>query len=164
MHFKEFRCYCLRESLSECDGWSDISPCTAGVALGISLPHFLGNINLQRKFIGLKPNESIHRGYFEIEPNTGISLNVYVPVQINIHIDPSLPGFGSARKGLIPVLWTTQESGPNDSDVLALRILVMFIDYGNSMAAISFFTLSLWMFYLSKRNNSDAQIDRNESH
>lgn len=110
MDYNYNHCFCLKKSLSACDGWSDMSPCMAGISIGTSFPHFWSTPILARRVEGLNPDPNIHLSYIKVEPYTGLSIEAYVTLQLNMLIDPSIPGLKSVGHMLMPILWTFQVS------------------------------------------------------
>lgn len=108
MRIKNNRCFCLQNSLSKCDGWQDLSPCSSGIPLAISWPHFLNFPNRAKQLIGLQPDRERHSSYLNIEPNTGLTLEAKVSIQLGIKIDSTMPGLSSVPFMVFPIFWTTQ--------------------------------------------------------
>lgn len=107
MRIKNNRCFCLQNSLSKCDGWQDLSPCSSGIPLAISWPHFLNFPNRAKQLIGLQPDRERHSSYLNIEPNTGLTLEAKVSIQLGIKIDSTMPGLSSVPFMVFPIFWTT---------------------------------------------------------
>ncbi|MGH0134486.1 UNVERIFIED_CONTAM: hypothetical protein FKN15_055211 [Acipenser sinensis] len=71
------------EKLGIIDRWQ-------GMPVYISLPHFLyGSEALKEAIDGMEPNEEEHSTFLDVEPVTGISLNVAKRLQVNIAVQPS---------------------------------------------------------------------------
>ena len=103
----ENRCYCGRRSITECEGWTDMSGCNEGVPLGISLPHFVYSSRKQREIKGLKPDPQKHVGFMDIEPNIGIPVQASVGMQANLAMDSffMVPSLSQLRRTALPMMW-----------------------------------------------------------
>lgn len=73
-------------------GVRDVSKCRFNAPAFLSFPHFyLADESYLTDIDGLQPNKTKHQLHFEIEPTTGIPLQVEAKVQVNIHIE-KIPG------------------------------------------------------------------------
>lgn len=75
------------------NGISDVSKCYFNFPLAASFPHFLyGDQELQDLVAGLRPNESEHGSFVDVEPITGVPLESRARSQSNLVIK-NLDGF-----------------------------------------------------------------------
>lgn len=70
------KCDCSDSFRCKHPGVVDLSPCWYRSPLYGSVPHFAGDqyAELRKSIIGLKPNESIHKSFLDLDPFTGSSL------------------------------------------------------------------------------------------
>ena len=88
-------------------GVFDISKCKYGVPIVVSPPHFMGSDLYYRSAIeGLKPNESRHNFWLDVDPTTGTTISLAARVQINVAINKG-PGFRyrNVPNIVFPVFW-----------------------------------------------------------
>ncbi|XP_030576320.1 platelet glycoprotein 4 [Archocentrus centrarchus] len=87
------KCFCRNHKTTKnCTlaGVLDISSCSDGRPVYISLPHFLnGSASLREDVLGLNPNEEHHKTFLEVEPTTGFTLNFAKRIQVNMMYGPS---------------------------------------------------------------------------
>lgn len=109
MSLPENQCYCLKEKLSQCDGWVDVSGCMEDTPLSLSLPHFYNSKRRQREVRGLQPDPERHLGYMDIQPNLGIPINAKVGLQMNIEVESvmGVSTMSNIRATQLPMLWLT---------------------------------------------------------
>lgn len=100
--------FCFEVNKERASGLLDISRCQFGAPVFISFPHFhLGDPSYLNSVNGLNPNEEKHVSYIDVEPITGLSIDLAVRFQINIEIE-KITGFhyfNPVTKGVFPVLW-----------------------------------------------------------
>ncbi|XP_043485899.1 protein croquemort-like, partial [Polistes fuscatus] len=89
---KDFRtlnnCYCNGECSPS--GLINITSCRYGAPVFVSLPHFYkADPILGNQVVGMNPNEDDHSFYINIEPLTGIPLEMEARLQINMLIESS---------------------------------------------------------------------------
>ncbi|XP_046908636.2 scavenger receptor class B member 1 [Dermatophagoides farinae] len=149
MRIKNNRCFCLQTSLAKCDGWQDLSPCTSGIPLAISWPHFLDCPTRATQVLGLKPDRQRHSSHLNIEPNTGLTLEAKVSIQLGIKIDSTIPGFSSVPHMILPIFWTTQSGGPNETEMMQFKALVFLIHFGNIIFGTIALAISIMLFFCS---------------
>lgn len=104
------------------DGLQDISVCQ-GAPTFLSFPHFLLAPDQVSKFTGLSPNSEKHKNYLNVEPNTGMTVNLHQRIQLNTPLPSQelLPG-GKTMKMLetvkaitaFPVVWLDQGADIED--------------------------------------------------
>ncbi|RZF44776.1 hypothetical protein LSTR_LSTR000728 [Laodelphax striatellus] len=103
----ENTCYCK----SNCPprGVFDLSPCIHGIPLVMSFPHFLnGDPVLFKKITGLKPNQSLHDFFIDIQPKLGFTLGMISRLQMNLRVqkppsDVLLRAFNNNM--ILPLVW-----------------------------------------------------------
>lgn len=81
-------CFCVksdpdaRERMCSLDGVMDISACSKGAPIVISLPHFLdGSKSLVSSINGLRPQREVHQSFFDVDP-----VSVYPRISLNIQM------------------------------------------------------------------------------
>ncbi|XP_041113446.1 platelet glycoprotein 4 isoform X2 [Polyodon spathula] len=124
----ENRCYCTDTQITRnCTtaGILDISGCKEGMPIFISLPHFLyGSEDLQESIDGLKPNDEEHSTFLDVEPVTGVSLNVAKRLQVNILIQPSnkIEVLSNIKKHIFfPIVWLNETATVDDATAEKLK-------------------------------------------
>lgn len=122
----ENQCYCIRKSDNQCnlDGLVDLSSCIAPNIVG-SGSHFLfGSPELLNRVDGLRaPNLTLDEPHIYVEPNTGLTIQVKTPIQLNIRLQSGglkLFNFLKNEKPLILPLLTVAESAEMSDDQAAL--------------------------------------------
>uniref|UniRef100_A0AAX7UWY3 Platelet glycoprotein 4 n=1 Tax=Astatotilapia calliptera TaxID=8154 RepID=A0AAX7UWY3_ASTCA len=87
------KCFCRNyETTKNCTlaGALDISSCSDGRPIFISLPHFLqGSEYLREVVLGLHPDEEHHKTFLDVEPITGFTLNFAKRIQVNMMYGPA---------------------------------------------------------------------------
>lgn len=79
-------CYCPESGCSP-DGVFDISPCSGGLPLLISFPHFLyADPVISEPFEGLHPDPEKHEFYIDIQRLLGFTLGTVSRLQMNIRV------------------------------------------------------------------------------
>ena len=105
-------------------GIFDMSVCHYGAPIFISKPHFFDADPYYLTTVGgLTPNSSLHQTFLDVEPITGIPIELDLKVQINVHIEPLVNHFKQYRKMPkihIPVLW--QEFAIHVTDQIANKL------------------------------------------
>lgn len=101
-------CYCAEEGCSP-KGVFDLSPCSHGIPLMTSFPHFLyGDPKLREPFEGLKPDPKKHEFYIDVQRILGFTLGTVSRLQLNIKVH-KVRGMNFLRElpqGIIlPVVW-----------------------------------------------------------
>lgn len=87
-------------------GVFDLSPCHNGVPIFISYPHFYTADSYYLRHVkGLHPNESIHKSYIDVEPQTGSPIDFLARIQININVATDKSAYPQMRSMLYPTLW-----------------------------------------------------------
>jgi len=93
-------------------GLFNITSCaTANVPIFLSKPHFLHGAHELREMVnGLHPNHTVHETILDVEPWTGITMQAYKRIQINVHLQhvPTIQGdwFKKINSNLmLPLVW-----------------------------------------------------------
>ena len=95
------------QAIKFASGVFDISKCKFGMPILISPPHFYGSDPYFRSVIdGLKPNESRHNFWMDVEPSTGTTVSLAARVQVNVAINKG-PGFRyrNVPNIVFPIFW-----------------------------------------------------------
>ncbi|KAH9495206.1 Lysosome membrane protein 2 [Bulinus truncatus] len=106
-------------------GLLNVSTCRSGAPVIMSMPHFLGcDPDIVNSIDGLKPSREDHQSYIDIEPITGVAMNVGKRLQINTYIH-HIDGF-SALKHIkvpifMPILWLNESAVISDQDASDFR-------------------------------------------
>lgn len=133
-------CYCLAKDsngqpLPECrlDGLMDMSTCVAPnvVASGAHFIH--GSPELLNRVSGLTPpNESIHDPYIYVEPNTGITIQVSVPIQLNVRLEKGgfdiFEFFKDEEPLILPLLYVDEAADLTEDQASLLRTKLLLLD------------------------------------
>ncbi|MGH0126342.1 UNVERIFIED_CONTAM: hypothetical protein FKN15_069165 [Acipenser sinensis] len=106
------------EKLGIIDRWQ-------GMPVYISLPHFLyGSEALQEAIDGMEPNEEEHSTFLDVEPVTGISLNVAKRLQVNIAVQPSnqIEVLSNIKEPILfPLVWLNETATVDDATAEELK-------------------------------------------
>lgn len=102
-------------------GVFDISKCKFGVPIVVSRPHFLGGDYYRTVVDGMKPDESKHDFWMELEPSTGTTIGLTARVQINVAINKG-PGirYRNIPNIVFPAFW--QEVSMTMTPVVASQL------------------------------------------
>ena len=67
------KCECTDSYRCKYSGLIDLSPCWYKAPLYASVPHFTGEAfdDLRKSIIGMKPDESKHKSFLDLDPITG---------------------------------------------------------------------------------------------
>lgn len=133
-------CYCLQRDkddnpLPECqlDGLMDLSSCVAPNVVA-SGAHFLyGSPELWTRIAGISPpNATVDEPVIYAEPNTGLSIQVKVPIQLNIRLDRggfNLFNFFQEDKPLIiPLFYGVEAAELTEDQASLLRSKLLLLD------------------------------------
>ncbi|KAK9876982.1 hypothetical protein WA026_016012 [Henosepilachna vigintioctopunctata] len=114
----------------------------------LSLPHFYkADPSYADKLIGIKPDKEKHDFYIIYEPTTGIPLQLFPRLQINIRMSPvSYIGmYEDIPSILFPVLWFEQSLAIPSTSALLVKILLIMKDICLSVGIV-LITLSIVIF------------------
>lgn len=114
-------------------GLRDVSKCRFNAPAYLSFPHFyLADENLMKPFVGLKPDPKKHQLSIELEPKTGLPLQILARVQINIKTQPIslLRMFSKAKVRYWPMVWFTQRAVLTDDLASQVRSLLVLEHLG----------------------------------
>lgn len=98
-------------------GVLDVSPCQFDAPVFISFPHFhLADPVYLNAINGLSPNSDDHGSYVEVEPITGLSVNIKMRLQINLDVTHTkgILQLDDIKEGIYPILWVGLEISLND--------------------------------------------------
>lgn len=117
---QQTKCYCLDPDSKQCSLPSlvDLQTCNHENIVA-STPHFLSaeGTSLLSRIEGLSPDKQKHTGKLLIEPNTGITLKAYMPMQFNVRLTKNslrmFEFFKDEEPLIIPLAWIVQVSGPS---------------------------------------------------
>ena len=118
-------CYCMNEAGCKVPrGVFNMSACSFGSPVMISWPHFFqADPKLLEDVVGLKPEQSKHQLFMDIQPKLGIPLVAQARSQINIQMykmDEVKPAEG-LRDMIFPFMWFSSGiESIEDEDTLAL--------------------------------------------
>ncbi|BFZ15099.1 hypothetical protein BsWGS_18137 [Bradybaena similaris] len=118
--------FCTSDCLPS--GLLNVSVCRQGAPVVMSMPHFLGcDEETVRGVIGMNPNREEHQSYIDIEPRTGVAMNVGKKLQINTFIE-KIDGFSDTDKikpVFFPVMWLNESAMISESDAAEFRSEVL---------------------------------------
>lgn len=151
-------CWC---PAGECPphGALDVSTCKWGAPAYISFPHFYhADESYRNAVIGMHPEEEKHQMYIDLEPRSGIPLQVSAAFQINILLQP-LDGFSLFKdvpKTYFPAIWFKQTARIDNEIGPELRLLTALPDIGiiSSLVLLSIgltILIVVGIFYLTIR-------------
>lgn len=138
-NFENF-CYCLKRDsdgtpLPECelDGLTDLSTCVAPNILA-SGAHFLyGEPEFLTRISGVSPpNVTNDEAVVYVEPNTGLTIHVKVPLQLNVRLEKGgfkiFNFFQEDKPLIIPLLYVTEAAELTDEQASLLRSKLLLLD------------------------------------
>ncbi|XP_054162152.1 lysosome membrane protein 2-like [Oppia nitens] len=105
---KDNWCFCPKGTDPyKCHGMYDMSHCLSGIPFAMTFPHFLNAERFLTAVHGLRPDRDKHKGYFNIEPTLGTTLEGSGRFQINLKLKPFtfVPGLSDFKPTLLPYLW-----------------------------------------------------------
>ncbi|CAG7823679.1 unnamed protein product [Allacma fusca] len=157
-------CWC---PAGECPphGALDVSTCKWGAPAFISFPHFYhADQSYRDAVVGMHPVEEKHQMFIDLEPRSGIPLQVAASFQINILLQPTKEYtlLHDVPKIYFPTVWFKQTARIDDKIGPELAILTALPGAGT---IISFVVLSLGVtcllviaiFYLTRRCFKDDE-------
>lgn len=100
--------YCFEVNKERPSGILDISHCQYGAPVFMSFPHFyMADPSYLDSINGLNPLEAMHGSHIDVEPVTGVSVDITVRFQINVEIQTlkDFYFFEDVTKGIFPVFW-----------------------------------------------------------
>ncbi|GIY62944.1 scavenger receptor class B member 1 [Caerostris darwini] len=164
-------CFDIEERPS---GVLDVRKCQFGAPVLLSFPHFYMADPIYRKDIdGLEPNETHHDSHLDVDPVTGISLDVQIRFQVNVQMSRvrGVLQMDDIPEGVFPILWVSLEihltddwshflkGKLNNPKIIAYTVL-------GSLVLISL-ALIIWSLVVLKRSYSDEDdplLDVKEEH
>ncbi|XP_022184019.1 sensory neuron membrane protein 2-like [Nilaparvata lugens] len=126
-------------------------------------PHFLDAANdLLDDVDGLKPDPELHNSYFDIEPKTGIPLEGYHRIQVNLKLNQitTMTLMKDLRNLTFPLLWVEEgiQLGPEEIDklnelIIEQLLIINIVKWSILTTSTSIIIItSLFMCKLSKSN------------
>ncbi|XP_075230022.1 sensory neuron membrane protein 2-like isoform X2 [Lycorma delicatula] len=132
--YPENSCYCNGTvkgltTPSEClpDGAIDISSCL-DVPVIVTKPHFLDSSSLfSDKVDGLEPDEEKHSTFIDIEPKTGVPLQGYERLQINIKMEniSTIKIMRNLPNLLFPLMWIEEGTHLEKTQIDLLKNMLL---------------------------------------
>lgn len=131
----ENQCYCLQKGDEQCDldGLVDLSSCIASNIVG-SGSHFLfGSPELWSRIDGVRsPNLTLDEPYIYVEPNTGLTIQVRTPIQLNVRMQTgALQLFNFLQdqdRLIVPLLTVAETAELMDDQACLLRNKLLLLD------------------------------------
>lgn len=135
----------------------------------MSFPHFYNaDPKLLEKVIGLSPNQEKHEFYIDIEPNTGIALQVRGRFQLNVLIQPvnhtTGQWFSNLRYPLMPIVTfdrngdVTQDEADDVRKIYTIKTLKTAIFWGGLvLGALLGLTGGFMVRNANKNENNDEK-------
>ncbi|XP_050438668.1 scavenger receptor class B member 1-like isoform X2 [Adelges cooleyi] len=102
------KCFCRKNKCLK-PGLIDVTDCYYGFPIALSYPHFYKSDNsLLEAVDGLNPDQKKHETYFLINPETGLPVQLYVRMQINLALGDlsTMANTESCSDQVIPLVWT----------------------------------------------------------
>uniref|UniRef100_A0A0B7ADR5 Lysosome membrane protein 2 n=1 Tax=Arion vulgaris TaxID=1028688 RepID=A0A0B7ADR5_9EUPU len=100
-------------------GLLNVSVCRKYAPVIMSMPHFLGcDEDTVNGVIGLNPSREEHESYIDIEPRTGVAMNVGKKLQVNALVE-SITGFSTTdniKTVVLPIIWLNESAMISDGD------------------------------------------------
>lgn len=133
------QCYCIAKKdgipSRECqlDGLIDLSTCVTKNLMA-SGAHFLrGDEELRDRVTGIsKPDSNLHEPIIYVEPNTGLTVSVKVPIQLNIRLKKNkfsnFQFFKDINPIILPLVWISEKAELSQEQASLLRSKLMLLD------------------------------------
>jgi hypothetical protein len=103
---------CFDQGKERPSGVLNVGRCQFDAPVFFSFPHFhMADPIYENALNGLSPNGGDHGSYVEVEPITGLSVNIKVRFQINLDVTRTrgILQLDEIREGLYPILWVGLE-------------------------------------------------------
>lgn len=100
--------YCFDVDPELKSGVLDVGPCQFGAPVVLSFPHFyLADDSFLESTHGLSPNKDEHGSHIDVEPVSGVTVDLSIKLQMNLKVKPVkyLSAFQNATSGVYPVFW-----------------------------------------------------------
>ena len=111
----ENMCYCVNPGLNNKNcpkgGTMDLSVCRNGAPVMMSTAHFLDGADEYINGVeGIRPDPVLHSTNIDLEPNTGLILNVNKRMQLNFVLRPNTISteFANVREVVYPIIWVDE--------------------------------------------------------
>lgn len=167
---KSNECYCLAKNTYECrlDGLIDLSTCNQPniVASGA---HFIGGSpSLFSRLTGLNPpNASLHTPVLFVEPNTGLTIKVRVPIQFNVRLEKDgfniFNFFNDSESLILPLLWAVETVEVSNDQASLLKTKLLLLDswlvtmvLGGAIVFIVAIFVAATIFFIKYRHSKNA--------
>nr|XP_023016491.1 protein peste-like isoform X2 [Leptinotarsa decemlineata] len=128
----ENACYCVGECIPS--GAFNVSSCRDGSPTFLSLPHFYNaDPSYTQNMKGMKPEKSKHSFFFEVEPKTGLILNVQAGMQVNMLLQPipKIRMYDNVPKMFVPLFYFSQNMKLAEYARSQIRMLQNLPEYSN---------------------------------
>lgn len=154
------KCYCLQRDTfgklePECslDGLIDLSNCVAPNVVASGAHFFNGSKELRGRIDGLVPDRAeLDEPYTYIEPNTGLSISVRVPMQMNVRLKRGglrmFQFYQEDKSLIIPLALVTESAELDRNQAAQLRNKLLLLDswlIGMILGGTTFFVLALFV-------------------
>ncbi|XP_025087249.1 lysosome membrane protein 2-like isoform X1 [Pomacea canaliculata] len=123
--------YCTPHAPENClpSGILNGSNCQNGAPVIFSLPHFLyGDETIQNRVDGMHPNQEEHQSVIDIEPMTGVVMNVAKRLQINayVHNISNIIDVQNIHDYIVlPILWLNESAEIDDKSASDFKSKVL---------------------------------------
>ncbi|TRY76195.1 hypothetical protein TCAL_02655, partial [Tigriopus californicus] len=112
------------------DSILDLTTCQGGAPVWMSSPHFINSpSHFREDFDGIaEPNPELHDTILDIEPNTGIVINLHKRVQINIPMlqDDEIDDLKYVQpETLVPIFWLDEGAEIDQENIDKIKSLVV---------------------------------------
>jgi len=129
---EENQCFCVNPGHNNKDcpkgGVMDLSVCRNGAPIMMSQAHFLdGSDDYIHGVEGLNPDPAIHATFIDLEPNTGLILNVRKRMQVNFVLKPNTVSshFAEVREVLYPIVWVDEGASMPEATREAIKSMIV---------------------------------------
>ena len=137
----ENSCYCVNPGLNNKNcpkgGAMDLSVCRNGAPVMMSTAHFLdGSDEYINGVEGIRPDPALHSTIIDLEPNTGLILNVRKRMQLNFVLRPNTLSteFSNVREVVYPIIWVDEGASMPKATQEAIKGMIIkpleYVDVG----------------------------------
>ncbi|GFS42665.1 scavenger receptor class B member 1 [Nephila pilipes] len=157
-------------------GVLDVRPCQFGAPVLLSFPHFyMADPSYRTNINGLNPSDEKHGSHLDVEPITGVTVDVQIRFQMNLQMSKvrGVLQFDDVPEGIFPVFWADLEIQLNDdwahffkSNLNNPKIIAYSVLGGLIIICSILIIISLVVLRLSKNDfdDDDPLIDVKEEH
>nr|CAH7721426.1 unnamed protein product [Callosobruchus chinensis] len=133
----ENTCFCKGECIPS--GVFNVSACRQNSPSFLSFPHFYAADPYYTDLVrGMQPDRNKHQFYIIIQPKSGIVMEIYARMQVNMLLQPvnHIRLYEKVPKVFIPLFYFTQTVHLRDELAANLRMIQSMPDYANYLMLI----------------------------